>query len=310
MLTSKNKDYVLGIDIGGSKLMIGIINSEGQIVTKNKYKWGTDLTGEKVINTILEKSNNILKNNDYKVRGAGAAIPGLADKEKGLWVYSCFSGIKNIKIRDILAEKLGIPVVIDNDVNVCAFGEKIFGKCKHINDYLWITVSNGVGGAVYTNGQLYPGAFNCSGEIGHINVVENGAQCDCGKKGCLEAYVSGPAIVRRFLSKTSDFDKSEITAKRISEMARNKNKKALKVFSKSGYYLGKAIAAAANLINPERVVLGGGVSMAMDLFEEELEKSLDKFVFAEANKKLSVVQTGLSYNAALIGAGAMALEEL
>ena len=170
------------------------------------------------------------------------------------------------------------------------------------------------------------GANKSAGEFGHICVNENGPMCKCGKQGCLEACAAGPAILRRYIELTSiDQDESNalsgsssgslseslsesLNAEVIAGRAKNGDAAAIQVYEETGYYLGKAISTAVNILNPEKVILGGGVSASMDLFYPKLKETLDKMVFKQANPDILVEQTALGYNAALYGAAAIALQ--
>ncbi|MFW6269556.1 MAG: ROK family protein [Bacillota bacterium] len=298
---------VLSIDIGGHKLLSGVIEENGKVTSLHKHTWQGEITREKVLSKIKERLD-FLNNKFDGDKYIGVTIPGLADTEKGIWVYSPFSGIKNIKIVEILHNRYNLPVFIENDVNACAFGERIFGVCQNTDNFFWITVSNGIGGGLVLNGELYEGKYQNAGEIGHITVVEDGFKCGCGKKGCLEAYAAGPAIARRYRI-AAELNKNEGNpdAEKIAQLALKGNEIACKIYKKTGSYIGQALAAAVNIINPEKVVFGGGVSQSFDLFKNKLLKEYQKNVFLEANKNVKIEKTGLDYNAALIGIAAIAL---
>jgi len=298
--------YILSIDIGGSKLMAGIIDYNGDILFKEKIPLKASVTEDYLVENILHMSKGLMNQcENIDIDCVDVAVPGLADSKNGVLVYSCYSGIRNFEIGRILTEKLHIPVFVDNDANSCAYGEMVYGACKGVDNFLWITASNGVGGALVLKGQVYEGIFKGAGEIGHINVVEDGYMCSCGNKGCLEAYVSGPAIARRYREKSQNHC-TGITAKIIAEAARRGDKLALEIYRETGYYLGKAISYAVNLVNPQKVILGGGVSMDIDLFLVEIQRVVDTMVFRDPNKSLSIEKTALSYEAALIGVAAIA----
>jgi len=238
---------------------------------------------------------------------AGATIPGLADSAKGIWCYAPFSGISEIPIVRILEEKLGLPVYIENDVNACAVGEKMFGNCREDSDFLWMTVSNGIGGAFFLNGKLYTGSCSNAGEIGHLTVEEHdGALCGCGKRGCLEAMASGKGIERAYAEKTGESK----TAQEIAELAKSGSEAAKEVFRAAGQYIGKAISLSVNLLNIQKVIVGGGVSQSFDLWKASMEQAVVNFLFQKANPCLQIEQTGLGYDAALIGAAAVAMENI
>lgn len=304
-------EAVVSIDIGGSKILAGIINCRGEVLFQ-KYLPMEETITEKYLTRCIEKLINALKKQigNTHISGAGITVPGLADTENGILVYAPYSGIRNYKIGSIVSNKLNVPVFIENDVNACAIAEKKFGKCKQVDDFIWITISNGVGGAVFINGCLYTGFNSGAGEIGHVNVVENGYLCGCGNKGCLEMYASGMGIVRRYIEKYKNSMISNPTAKSIAEAAKKGDQNSIEIYKETGYYLGKAISHAVNMLNPEKVILGGGVAMDMDLFGSVMEKTLQAMVFKEPNKNIKYEKTGLGYNAALIGAAAVAFKKM
>ena len=268
---------------------------------------GSDTTIEGLLRSISALAGEAGRANpEVEIPAVGVAIPGLADAVGGVWRYSCFSGIADYPIVEVLSSRLGLPVYIDNDVNACAFAERAFGRCRGVDDYLWVTVSNGVGGAVVLNGEIYRGAFGGSGEIGHIIVEEqNGRICPCGNSGCLEAQASGRAIAAYYRDLRGE---SDLDAREIAERAKSGDEAARQVYRIAGRYLGKAIAAAVNIMNPAMVVLGGGVSMDAELFLPEIRDAVDRACFRAANPQLEIEKTDLGYEASLKGAAALAWE--
>lgn len=296
---------VLSIDIGGSKLLVGLVDMKGKVIIKDREDLSRDIEKGQLLNKIVSLSEKVKKAcPGIIVDAAGVAIPGLADSNTGMWVFSCFSGIRDFPIASELAALLDLPVFIDNDVNVCAYGEKTFGICRDVDDFFWVTVSNGIGGGLVLKGELYQGAYRSAGEIGHVIVEEvNGRLCPCGNRGCLEAQASGQAISKAYEERTG---KKGVTAKAIADLAKTGDEAALQVYREAGFYLGKGIAAFVNALNPEKVVLGGGVSMASELFLPTLRETVNQYMFKSANEKLLIEKTGLGYDAALIGAAAIA----
>lgn len=300
-----NTTPALALDIGGSKLIAGIISSGGEILLKRRYEWDS-LDERSVMRTITGAARGALNEFGGRVSGIGAGIPGLADPANGLWIESCFSGINNVPISALLEDEFSLPVYIDNDVNLCALAEKKFGVCRGVDDFIWLTVSNGCGGAVFLNGELYKGASFGAGEFGHICVEEADAYvCGCGNSGCLEIQAAGPGVVRRY----SDGGGAAgiANAEDVANLARTGDAVALRVFGKEGYYIGKALAAAINTVNPAMAVVGGGVAMSYDLFEGSMLSTLNGMIYKKANEGLMVKRTALGYYASLIGAGAAAL---
>ncbi len=296
----------LSIDIGGSKIVTGIVSSTGEVFNAEKTQLPSSYDFDFLLNMITEKALALLES--HEVDAVGIVIPALCDAERGLWVYSPFSGISNIPISDILSERLHKPVYIDNDVNLCAIAEREVGCCKDCDDFLWVTVSNGIGGGLYLNGKLFGGSNACAAEIGHIVVDENGPLCGCGNVGCLEVCAAGPAILRYYLENNPD--PSVTSTVQVADLARGGDTNALSAFEKAGRYIGIATAAAINITNVRKVVYGGGVSQAFELLEPHIESAMRCRIFKQANPSVYIQKTVLGYNAALIGAGVNALIRL
>jgi len=291
---------ILAIDIGGSKIAVGIVDDNGNVIYSEKEKLPTGTNADLLLSVIKNKCDTAAEKYDFD--RIGITIPGLADVKNGIWVYAPFSGINNFPIAEKISGMYGgKKVYIENDVNACAIGEKYFGCCKNTDDFIWITISNGIGGSVFTNGSLYTGYNGNAGEIGHIKVRDDDEfVCGCGGLGCVEAVAAGPGIKKRY--------GENITAEEIAKMARTgNNPKAVDIFYDTGYYIGKAISSAINMLNPEMVVFGGGVSQSLDLLENGIKDAMERYMFKAANKNIKLSQTALGYNAALIGAAAITL---
>jgi len=304
----KKAQAVLAIDIGGSKIVAGAVCANGVVYGENRVTLNQPLTKEHLLKIVSDLCHETMRQfGKDKFTCVGIAIPGLTDSEKGLWVYSSFSGIGDFPIRDLLEADLGLSVYIDNDVNACALGEIYFGSCRDVKDFLWITVSNGVGGSVVINGAIHEGVSGYAGELGHVNVKENGYLCECGNRGCAEAQAAGPAILRNYLERTG-MSVSNLDAKQLAGLASKGDSDAIKVFEETGFFLGKAIAAAVNILNTQKVIIGGGVALSFDLFYPQLRKTLDSTLFRVANQNLIVEPTALGYAAALYGAAAVGFQ--
>ena len=301
-------ETAIAVDIGGSKLIAGIADSSGKILCWQKYYW-KDLSSEGVIREIKAAVAALLKANpQYSPQVMGATIPGLADPGKGLWVESSFSGIADLPFASIMKAEFGLPVLIENDVNACAAAERSFGCCRETDHFVWITVSNGIGGAIFANGSLYSGGRGNAGEIGHVVVEEspNARACKCGHSGCAEMHASGPALAKNYIGLGGmEIAGAPPTAKTIADLARAGDRTAIAAYELEGLYLGRAIGAAVNLLNPQKVIIGGGVSQSFDLFRPSLEKTLETHVYRKANPGFTVEPTALGENAGLLGAAAL-----
>lgn len=306
-MSSKTRK-ILSVDIGGSKILVGIIDECGNVLTSRKQLFDHP-TKETVEAAIILLVDEVLNDSSWKdmpgeeVCCIGASIPGLCDSANGLWVYAPFSGIRDFRIVDFLEKKYHKPAFIENDINLCAVGELRFGHGKKIDSFFWQNISTGCGGGIVLNGRLVRGSSNSAAETGHIKVVDNGALCPCGGYGCLEAYASAPGISRQYCEITG----RKLTAYEISLLARKGDSNALKIFDREGLYLAKVIGAVVNTLNLPLVVIGGGVSGSFDLFYPSIRKYLPDYLFVNANPKLEIKPTALGYEAALISAAAYAL---
>jgi len=302
---------ILAIDIGGSQFQTALATVSGgsvQFAFASQRRLSPDCTAEKLFAMLEESIAESAPAGDYE--RIGVTIPGLAYPASGMWVYACFSGIRDVPIARILSDKHGSkPVFIDNDVNACALAERKFGICKDTKDFLWITVSNGIGGGLILDGNIYRGHFGNAGEIGHFNVTSNnGFRCGCGNDGCLEAEAAGLGIVRRYVTMLG-CDVSHLTAKDIAELARAGDETAKSVFDITGRLIGTAASHAVNLLNLEKVVLGGGVSNSFDLLFPAMEMTFRQKIFRDANPKVVIEKTALGLDAGLAGAAALAMQQ-
>ena len=303
------KRAILAIDIGGSKYAVGLLNEKGEIYAKKRCAC-TETSGDKIIEAIICSAHKLADENpDYQPEMIGVTIPGLADPKRGHWVEACFSGIRDLAVGPILKDEFGMPVYIDNDGQACALAERLFGVCRDIHDFIYLTVSNGVGGAVFASDRIYYGAFGNAGEFGHVTVVEGGRRCKCGKCGCLEMYAADPGIVANYigLGGRGLLDGKIPDAKYIASLAEAGEPAAIETFKLEGYYLGKVLAAACNILNPARVIIGGGVSLAFPIFGKYLSEQVQRSIYINANKELEIMPSAFGYDGGLLGAAAVAV---
>lgn len=298
----------LTLDVGGSKYIVALLSREGEVIATRGGAWNPT-TAEEVLATILPESRALMEETGLKPVACGITIPGLADPEKGLWVEAQFSGIRDFAICEEVEKALGIPTYCENDGQAYALAEMVFGSCKDVKDFLYVNVSNGIGGAIVSGGRLLGGCSNFAGEFGHCHVVDGGRPCKCGQNGCLEMHAAGPGIARNYqeLGGAPDENGELAQCKLIAERARAGEETALKVFEMEGQYLGRIIAVAVNLLNPKRIVIGGGVSLAFDLYIDSLWKTLREQIYAYANPDFDVLPTPLGYHAGLYSAAAIAI---
>ncbi|AEV29549.1 transcriptional regulator/sugar kinase [Sphaerochaeta pleomorpha str. Grapes] len=292
------KNY-LSIDIGGSKLLVGIVNDKGEILEVKKLLL-VNPNQDSILHSVYSLCDMFFSR--YHIDCIGVSIPGLADPVTGVWLEAVFSKVKNFPLGKLLSDRYKIEVFIENDANNCAYGEKLFGCAKLVNDFIWLTVSNGCGSGIFLNGKLFTGAGSNAGELGHIFVTNKKYKCPCGNFGCLESVAAGPGIVRRYIESSEKVISRSITAKDVADFAKAGDKNAIQVYQQTGDYLGRAIAASVNVLNVPLVVIGGGITLDSELFMDSLISSVDSHIYRTANQNLQIKITEMGYYASLIGA--------
>ncbi len=292
----------LALDIGGSKYLVGIVAEDGKILASRKGAW-PELTPEAVLDTVCGEAQAVLKETGAAPAACGITVPGLADPARGMWVEAQFSGIRDFPVCEAVSARLGIPCFCDNDAQAYSLAEMIFGCCGNERDFLYVNVSNGVGGSVVSGGRLLYGSRGAAGEFGHCVVIPGGRPCKCGSRGCLEMYAAGPGIARSY----AEAGGGTADAKEIAERARAGERTALDVYDRVGRLLGSVIAKGVNILNPSRVVLGGGVVGAFDLFGPALKETVREEVYTNANPEVEILPTPLGYMAGLYSAAAIAV---
>ena len=301
----------LTLDIGGSKYVVGLVTRDGRILARRKGTW-REPTADGVLAQLLEESRTILTETGEQPVACGATIPGLADAARGVWVESSFSGIHNFPICALLNEALGIPAYCENDGQAYSLAEAFFGSCREEKNFLFMNVSNGIGGSLVVDGRLLGGNSGFAGEFGHCHVVDEGRPCHCGQKGCLEMYAAGPGIARNYaeLGGAPDDHGRPASCEVIAGRARKGEALARQIFDMEGKYLGRVLAMAVNMLNPKKIVIGGGVSLAFDLFADSLRATLRDQTFLYANPDVEVTATPLGYDAGLFSGAAIAISRL
>ena len=321
-------NYLGAIDIGGTKTMVGIVSpdahttqmanagvTDAQILTKRLFTTQTaDCEAHlKDCYVLFNECLSELGLTIADLEGIGVNMPGMVDASTGILLQASFAGWYDVDVKRFYARMFGTDkIVVENDVNSCALGELVFGNA--CDNFLWVTVSTGIGGAVIINRKLVYGYNSCAGEIGHVKVeYEHPARCSCGQWGCAEAHGSGTAITRMFTEKVrEDRDLSEllflrdlpVDAKSCAQLAKEGNRTAIEVFHTAGKYIGRALSYAANLLNPQKIYIGGGVSDSLTLLLPAIN---EEFVRATVRPcgGIEIVKTALSYDAALMGAAAL-----
>jgi len=311
----------LVLDIGGSKLAAGVITPAGSLLAEGTV--GTDRTARpnEVVDALLRLAEDVLADQGAAYgdfAALGISFGGPVEYQSGT-VITChhLSGWEGVRLRELLAERTGLPAVMDNDANAAALGETVFGAARGCEHVLYVTVSTGIGAGLVLGGRVHRGANSMAGELGHTHLVPYGPRCTCGRLGCLESVAAGWAIARDVRlaldggaqSALRSVPRAELSARHVAEMAQT-DELAARVMSDVGEYLGLGLARAVNLVNPEIVVIGGGLAQAGEVLLGPVRRSFARFVMPETADGLRIVVGELAPRSGLYGAAALALREI
>ncbi|MGL4307631.1 ROK family protein [Cetobacterium sp. SF1] len=311
--------YFAGIDIGGTNTKIGILDEEGEILQSTSIKTlsmeGVDITLERIWSTVKEllKSLDIMED---KLEGIGMGIPGPVVDQKIVSFFANFPWEKNINIAEKMEKISGKPTKLDNDVNVIALGEAKFGAGKGYKSSVTIALGTGIGGGIYVDGMLISGAQGAGGEIGHSKVEKNGKLCGCGQRGCLEAYASATGVAREAISRLMVnknnmlYDKvkediSKVEAKDVFDCAKAGDKFSMDIVDYVADYLALGIGNTLNILNPQAIILAGGVALAGDILLDNVKKRLKEYALPMTVDNLEIKLGILGNDAGIKGASAL-----
>ena len=313
---------IIGIDLGGTTIKFGILTQDGEIQDKWAIETRIDNNGENIVPDIIESINHRmglynLTKEDFL--GIGMGSPGSVDRDK-LTVTGAYNldWTSTQEVGHEIMAGVGLPFAIDNDANVAALGERWVGAGGNQPDVIFVTLGTGVGGGIIADGNLIHGVAGAGGEIGHITVEPfDGFMCTCGKKGCLETVASATGVVRlaRKLSESYEgvseikaaIDNGEqVTSKDIFMAAEGADVFAEMVVDKVSHFLGLAVANMANTLNPDSVVIGGGVSAAGEFLRLQVENYFKEYSFPQVRDSTKVKLAVLGNDAGIIGAASLA----
>lgn len=308
--------FSIGVDLGGTDIKVAVIDCEGSVL----YSLCTPTEAHRgyghTINNIIKAINNILQQNNLdisQIEGVGIGCPGQVDPSGGLVKFlPNIPGWINIELADIIEKELELKAGVDNDVRCAALGEHRFGAGKGYNNIVCITVGTGIGSGIIMNGQLIRGTNASAGEIGHMVLQDTGGKfCGCGSTGCFETLASGPSIVEMAENyivggKSSKFRElagdNPITPEIVARAAGFGDEVAKAIFRKAGYWIGIALTNVVNLLNPEIIIIGGGVAKSGDLLLEPIRKTVKERALKTATEDLQIVEAQLGNDAGVIGA--------
>ena len=308
----------IGIDVGGTNVKIALVDDNGKIIYSNSVPTYAKMGYEYTVNNIKQAIRDLMKETNTTtsdIEGIGFDFPGQVDCKTGVVKLAPnIPGWVNVPIAQMIEDEFHIPTRIDNDVRCAALGELKFGAGKGCENFICITVGTGIGSGIVINGKVVRGATNAAGELGHIKLQMNGGPiCGCGDTGCLEAFASGPAIVamaQEYIKggKSTKFremaaaEGGEITPYMVAKAAEEGDPVAKRIFEIVGEYIGIGLTSVINLLNPEKVIIGGGVAESGELLLAPIRKTIKERAMVVAGNAVEIVPAQLGNSAGVIGA--------
>ena len=308
----------IGIDVGGTNVKIALVDDNGKIIYSNSVPTYAKMGYEYTVNNIKQAIKDLMKETNTTpsdIEGIGFDFPGQVDCKTGVVKLAPnIPGWVNVPIAQMIEDEFHISTRIDNDVRCAALGELKFGAGRGCENFICITVGTGIGSGIVINGKVVRGATNAAGELGHIKLQMNGGPiCGCGDTGCLEAFASGPAIVamaQEYIKggKSTKFremaavEGGEITPYMVAKAAEEGDPVAKRIFEIVGEYIGIGLTSVINLLNPERVIIGGGVAESGELLLGPIRKTIKERAMVVAGNAVEIVPAQLGNSAGVIGA--------
>lgn len=307
---SGDAGIVIGVDFGHTHLRVAVGNLAHQVLAEESEPIDVDASAAEGLDRAEDLVKRLLADTGApaeKTVGVGLGVPGPIDVETGaLGSTAILPGWAGTNPREDLADRLGVPVYVDNDANLGALGELVWGAGRGAKDLAYIKVASGVGAGLVINGQIYRGPGGTAGEIGHITLDEAGPVCRCGNRGCLETFTAG----RYILGLLAASHGPDLTVERMVQLAREGDPGCRRVIADVGRHIGSGVASLCNLLNPSRVVLGGDLAEAGELVLDPISESVSRYAIPSAARQLTLVSGALGSRAGVLGALALVLSEM
>lgn len=299
--------YSIGVDLGGTNLRVAAIDASGQILDRVSTPVAYESGPEQVVNRIVEVIHQVRSGiASDGLRGVGIGVPGFIDIDAGIVVGTAnLPGFEGFPVRDQIQRHLGTEIILENDANAAALGEKWIGAGKDVKDLILLTLGTGIGGGIIIDGKILHGFLGMAGEFGHMTVFPDGNPCGCGNCGCLEKHASATAVAA--MGRMMHFGRDTTSAK-VYDLALANNERALRVFEAMGRALGIAIANLINVFNFPLYLLTGGPLPAWDLFAPAMFAEIKKRSFTYARTGTRVEKGLLGADAGLFGAAYLPLQ--
>lgn len=305
--------YVIGVDAGPERIECILTDLTGEILHRTSGMLPNSLSNERFISILIDNIYKILQIsnvNQEKIIGIGIAMHGVVDVETGTSLVAPILNLKNIPIKDRLEEEFNLTVKVENDARAMALGESWFGGHDDVDSLVAVNIGRGVGAGIVLNGKLYHGSEGIAGEFGHMTIDINGVTCECGNRGCLQTLVSGEAIAERGAVLIKNGKSERLSGKDIFQMAEGGDQLCIHLLQETGRVVGIGLTNLIHLVNPSKIVLGGGVMNSQKYIMPTLLEAIQQRVLTDQARKTDVQVTALGSDATLLGAVSLLLVEL
>ena len=311
----------IGVDMGGTKLLAGAVDT-GLSVHYRAQRTLTGLDQSAVLDIAVQAVQEVRQEAGDEIAAVGFGIPCLMDQRTGRGVVAVNLPLADIPFGAIMAERLGLPVFVDNDANLAALAEHRAGAARGADEALLLTIGTGIGGGMILRGELYRGAIGAAGELGHVVIDKDGPPCqgNCPNHGCVESLASGTALAREALRLARERPESglgralaegrELAGPLVTELAHDGDETAIEVLEEIGTNLGVALASFTNIFNPEVIVIGGGVIGAGELLLEPARREIARRSLPPSRDEVRIVAAQFGVEAGMVGAAALAFDGL
>lgn len=319
-----SKQAIAGIDIGGTKIAVALADTDGHLISLSRFATQVERGPHRILEQAAEEIERMIGETAAGLVAVGVGCGGPLDRGRGLILSPPnLPDWDEFPIIELLETRLGVPALLDNDANAAALGEAKFGAGRGLSNVVYITISTGIGGGIIIGGRLLHGTGDGAGEVGHITVLADGPTCGCGARGCMEAICSGTSIARRARERLSAGAPSslletaggidEVTAKVVAKGSRDGDPLAVEIWDETIFYLAVGIGNIINILAPEAVILGGGVSTAGEQLLEPLRRQVRSRIRMLPPEKINILQASLGgdsaiYGALILGQSALALQ--
>lgn len=302
--------FIIGIDLGGTNLKVALIDLKYRIQDKSILSTKAFIKKETLIQAIAYSINEIIEKNNLSradILGAGLGVPGPVDNKRGLvHFFPNIKGWREVNLKSIMEKKTRLPVSVDNDAKLMSLAEYKLGAARGLQNAVCLTLGTGVGAGIIINGSLYRGSNNAAGEIGHIPVNEKGPRCNCGGSACLESYIGNNKILRE----AKRLFRRSISLEELSRLAKKRNKYAVSIWLQVARRLAVALVGAVNLLNPDAIIIGGGVAGAGKILFDKVREIIAKEGMGIQSKHVKIFKAKLGNDAGVIGAAILVKENV